>query len=310
MTLRHAIGIDIGGTNIRAAIIDSDGNVAFKLKEATGDTPVETLHNILNILLSQRSWDVCGIGIAIAGLIDTSKGVVMRSPNIPKLTGINIKSEVEKSYKGLVLTENDANAAAFGERFTGAGKNLENFVLITLGTGIGGGIITGNNLLHVAAEIGHMSINANGKPCACGNVGCLESYASATAVIGNVISEIENETDSILKDLYNGNFYKITAEDIYKTALEGDPLARSVLREAGRNLGIGIANVVNILSPDAVILAGGLTGAWHIYVDAAIKEASKRALKELYNKVNIMPSSLGDDAGIIGAAKLVFEECE
>jgi glucokinase len=109
--------------------------------------------------------------------------------------------------------------------------------------------------------------------------------------------------------MYNGNFYKINAEDIYKAALEGDPLSRTVLREAGKSLGIGLANLVNILSPDAIILTGGLLGAWNIYVEAAIQEASKRALKELYNKVKIIPSSLGDNAGIIGAAKLVFEEC-
>jgi glucokinase len=177
--------------------------------------------------------------------------------------------------------------------------------MFTLGTGIGAGIVYSDKLLPVAAEIGHMSIKADGHQCPCGNVGCLELYASATAIIGNTIAELEKGGTSILKEFNNGNFYKIKAKDIYNAALEGDPLARNILREAGKGLGIGIANVVNILSPDAIILTGGLIGAWNIYIDSAIKEASKRALKELYGNVQIIASALGDDAGLIGAAQLV-----
>jgi len=164
-----------------------------------------------------------------------------------------------------------------------------------------------NRLLPVAAEVGHMSIKADGASCSCGNLGCLELYASATAIISNAVSMIEKDDTGLLRGLYNGNFYKINAEDIYKAALEGDVQARTVLREAGKSLGIGIANIINILSPEAVILAGGLTGAWNIYVEAAIKEASKRSWKELYSRVKIVPSFLGDDAGLVGAARLAFE---
>jgi glucokinase len=310
MAKKYAIGVDIGGTNIRAALIDIEGNVESKIKEHTGSDPLAAANNLIDVLYSQHSKDVCGIGLAVAGIISRDEGVVLRSPNIQKLTGMNLKSEIKNRYKVCVVVENDANAAACGEKCAGAGQNYKNFVILTLGTGIGGGIVMNNKLLPAAAEIGHMSINANGQSCACGNIGCLESYASATAIIGNAISEIEKGSVSILKNFYSGNLYKINAEDIYKTALEGDTLSRTVLREAGRSLGVGIANIINILSPEAIILTGGLLGAWNIYVEAAIQEASKRAFKELYSRVKIIPSSLGDDAGIIGAARLVFEKCK
>lgn len=309
MAKNYAIGVDIGGTNIRAALINSSGEVESKVKESTGRKPVAVLHKLIDSLYSKHSKQICGIGLAVAGIIDRDEGIVLRSPNIQGLTGVNLEAEVKSRYKTCIVVENDANAAAYGEKCAGAGRDFKSFVILTLGTGIGGGIVMNNKLLSVAAEVGHMSINANGQQCACGNVGCLESYASASAIIENAVSEVEKGNSSILRNLYNGNFYKLNAEDIYKAALDGDVLSRSVLREAGKSLGIGIANLINILSPDAIILTGGLLGAWNIYVDSAIQEASKRALKELYAKVKIIPSSLGDNAGIIGAAKLVFEEC-
>lgn len=309
MAKNYAIGVDIGGTNIRAALINSSGEVESKVKESTGRKPVAVLHKLIDSLYSKHSKQICGIGLAVAGIIDRDEGIVLRSPNIQGLTGVNLEAEVKSRYKTCIVVENDANAAAYGEKCAGAGRDFKSFVILTLGTGIGGGIVMNNKLLSVAAEVGHMSINANGQQCACGNVGCLESYASASVIIENAVSEAEKGNSSILRNLYNGNFYKLSAEDIYKAALDGDVLSRSVLREAGKSLGIGIANLINILSPDAIILTGGLLGAWNIYVDSAIQEASKRALKELYAKVKIIPSSLGDNAGIIGAAKLVFEEC-
>ncbi|BCB95145.1 transcriptional regulator [Dissulfurispira thermophila] len=309
MAKNYAIGIDIGGTNIRAALVNSAGEVKSKLKESTGTKPIAVIHKLIDSLSSKYAEQICGIGIAVAGIINRNAGIIMRSPNISALSGIDLEADIKSRYKTCVVIENDANAAAYGEKCIGAGKDFKNFVMLTLGTGIGGGIIVNNKLLSVAAEVGHMSIRADGQPCACGNVGCLESYASASAIIGNAVSEIEKGTNSTLKAMYNGNFYKITAEDIYKAALDGDPLSRTVLREAGKSLGIGIANLINILSPDAIILTGGLLGAWNIYVETAIQEASKRTLKELYSNVKIIPSLLGDNAGIIGAAQLVFEEC-
>ncbi len=178
--------------------------------------------------------------------------------------------------------------------------------MLTLGTGIGGSIIYKGELLDAAAEIGHMSINAEAEKCPCGNIGCLENYASARAMIAKAVVMLEKGTESMLKNCCNGSIYKITPEDIYKSALEGDTLSREILRDAGRALGVGLANLINILSPEAIILAGGLIGAWNIYVQEAIREASRRAFKDVFEAVKIIPSSLGDDAGVVGAASLVF----
>ena len=310
MAKKYVVGADVGGTNIRASLIsiDEEGyEVIARLKEPTGDKPLETLRRLLDSLYPQADGQLSGIGLAVAGVIDKENGIVLKSPNIPEITGLHLKAEVEKWYGNPVVIENDANAAAYGEKYAGAGRDFRNFVVITLGTGIGGGVVINNSLLPVSAEVGHMSIKADGDACSCGNLGCLELYASATAIISNAVLMIEKDDTGLLRGLYNGNFYKINAEDIYKAALEGDTQARTVLREAGKSLGIGIANIINILSPEAVILTGGLIGAWNIYVEAAVKEAAKRTLKELYSRVKIIPSTLGDDAGITGAARLAFE---
>jgi glucokinase len=312
MSERYCIAGDIGGTNIRVSLVDAEYRIVSKLKEPTGTEPLSVLFRLIDSITLNvpEGSQVCEISLAVAGIVDTASGVVLRSPNISVLSGLNLKDEVAKRYGFRTMVENDANAAAYGEKIAGAGRDFSRFVMLTLGTGIGGGIVVDNKLLPVAAEIGHTTVNTAGPQCGCGNLGCLESYASATAIIGSAISGIEKGTASILKDSYNGNFYKITAEDIYKAALEGDPLARSVLREAGKALGIGIANMINLMSPEAVILTGGLLGAWNIYIEAAIAEASKRAYPELFSKVSIVPSSLGDDAGTIGMAALAFEKGE
>ncbi|MCX8027597.1 MAG: ROK family protein [Thermodesulfovibrionales bacterium] len=304
------IAIDIGGTNIRSAIVRIEGDsyeIVKKVKVQTGQSPLESLVSSVDGLLYKTVCDIYAVGISVAGIVDKHTGILLKSPNIPKLEGINLRDFVSERIKDTdrFIIENDANAAAYGEAIAGAGREFDDFVLFTLGTGIGGGVVLERKLLNIPAEIGHMSINNEGLQCPCGNVGCLETVASASAIINRVVGEIQNGAETIMKRLYNGNFYKINAQDIYNSALEGDLLARNVLRDAGKGLGIGIANVVNIFMPDAVILTGGLIGAWNIYVDSAIKEAHRRAMKELISKTRILPSILGDDAGLIGIAYLV-----
>ena len=302
-----AIGIDLGGTNLRAALITSDGMIVKREKEPTSKTVLDSLILILEHFFSE---DVAGIGLGVAGLIDRKSGNMINSPNIPVLNGINLLDELQAKFSVPVFIENDANAAALGEKWIGAGKDFSDFVLFTLGTGIGGGIIKDNRLLSVAAEVGHMTIQTNGQKCFCGNSGCLETCASARAMVSNVISALEKGRESMLGQLHGGNVYKLTAEDIFRISLEGDSLAREMLKDAGRCLGIGIANIINILSPQAIVLAGGLAGAWDIYIQEAIKEASKRAFQGLFERVKIIPSLLGDDAGVIGSAGLVFHRFE
>jgi glucokinase len=301
---------DIGGTNVRVALVSDDFTILSKLKEPAGSDTLSVLIRLIGEIrnMAPAGYTICGAGLAVAGVVDKTTGAVLRSPNIQKLSGCDLCAEISNRFGIPVIIENDANAAAFGERVAGAGRDFEDFVMLTLGTGIGGGIVMGGRLLPVAAEIGHSTINFSGPPCGCGNPGCLESYAAGRAIIGNAVKELEKDSGSIMKQLHNGNAYKISAEDIYNAALEGDTLARTVLKDAGRSLGIGIASIINILSPQAVILTGGLLGAWNIYVEAAIAEASKRAFPELFERVRIIPSLLGDNAGAIGMAALVFDK--
>jgi glucokinase len=304
MSKRLAIGVDLGGTNLRAALVTENGEVIRKVKEPVSE---EVIDLTLRLAGGFSGEEISGIGIGVAGIIDREGGKILISPNLPAVNGVSLVSIIKEKFRVPVFIENDANAAAFGEKWVGIGKDFSNFVLFTLGTGIGGGIIHDKKLLRVAAEIGHITIHTDGEKCHCGNSGCLESYASARAILSKVISALESGRESILKGLFNGNFYKLTAEDIYRATLDGDMLAWEMLKDAGKNLGIGIASIINVMSPEAIILAGGLTGAWDIYIQEAIREASRRSFKELFNKVKIIPSLLGDDAGVIGSAGLVFE---
>ncbi|MBI5073743.1 MAG: ROK family protein [Nitrospirae bacterium] len=304
-TKKYAIGIDLGGTNLRVALVSEDGEIVRKIKKPSSE-PV--LDAILSAIDEIKQPEIVGIGLGVAGLIDRKRGRVFISPNLHAIEGIDLVREIRHRFNVQVMIENDANVAALGEKTAGAGKGFDNFVLLTLGTGIGGGIIHKGKLLDVSAEIGHMSINADAEKCPCGNIGCLETYASARAMIAKAVIMLEKDNESILKECCKGSIYKITPEDIYRAALEGDALSREILKDAGRFLGVGIANIINIMSPEAIILTGGLVGAWNIYVQEAIKEASRRAFKELFDAVKIIPSSLGDDAGIVGAASLVFME--
>ncbi|HMK50641.1 MAG TPA: ROK family protein [Thermodesulfovibrionales bacterium] len=307
MDKRHAIGIDLGGTNLRCAVISRDGEIIRKVSEPTSDSIEAEIFRLIDRVLAD---DVAGVGLGVAGLIDRRQGRVLVSPNLPGIEHIDFVSGIRQRFNLPVFVENDANAAALGELISGAGKGLSNFVLFTLGTGIGGGIICNGDILGVSAEIGHMSIDAEGEKCPCGNYGCLESYASARAILSKTIYLLEGGRESILERYCQGNFYKLTAEDIFRAALDGDMLSRDILKTAGRYLGIGIANMINIMSPEAVILTGGLTGAWDIYVTEAIREASKRAFKDLFDRTSIIPSTLMGDAGIIGSAGLVFRSQE
>ncbi len=304
MGKKFAIGIDLGGTNMRVGLISQGGSIVKKIKEPISGAILDSLLKAINHLINDQ---IIGIGIGIAGLVNREDNRVLISPNLKVAEQVNFVEEIRAKFNVPVIIENDANAAAFGEMWIGAGKDLKDFFLFTLGTGIGGGYVYERRLMNISSEVGHMTISVDGVKCNCGNYGCLEMFASATAILTKAISLLEEGRESILKEICNGNFYKLTAEDIYKAALDGDLLSREILKNAGKYLGIGIANIINLISPNAIILTGGLVGAWEIYVREAIKEASRRAFKALFTKVKIIPSLLMDDAGIIGAAGLALQ---
>ncbi len=302
--MKSAIGVDIGGTNIKVVQVSEQCEILASFTEPTPSTDMK--NKLISIIKKVLKEDILGIGFGVAGIIDRKNGVVLESPNIPIINGFPVKETFEKEFSLPVEVENDANACAYGEKWVGAGKNFDNFVVLTIGTGLGGGVIYKGKLFEGAVEVGHMVVEPQGLFCACGSFGCLESYASGKAIVDRTVASLEKGVISILKECCEGNFYKITPELIYETALDGDNLSREVFREAGKYLGIGVANLINIFSPEAIILGGGLIGAWDLFIEDVKKEVSKRALNPLLN-VEILKTTLNEDGGSIGAAGLVFQ---
>lgn len=298
MDPRYAIGIDIGGTNLRAAVISETGKI---LKRVQHSSEGAILPSIAAAVEGINDPGVIAIGVAAAGLMDRRRGVISLSPNLAAVENLDLVKELGDRFGLPVVLENDANLAAFGEKEAGAGKDFSSFILLTLGTGIGGGVVHKGGLLDISAEIGHIVVEPDGIQCTCGNHGCLEEYAAKKAMVNMAVSALERGEESILRKCCEGNIYKITPRSIYEGAMEGDSLSREILKTAGKYLGIAFSNLANIFSPDAFILAGGLTNAWDIYVEEAIKEAEKRAFKGLFNREMVVRSSIREDAGLIGA---------
>lgn len=324
--MKIAIGIDIGGTNTKIVLASEEGSVlhgkqiptpslSAKSSKKIDDILVNNIKEFLNqqstknaISRTASTADIVGIGIGIAGIIDRKNGIVLQSPNISAANGLPLKQIFEREFNLPVILENDANIYAYGEKWVGAGRDYDNMALITLGTGLGGGLIYNGTLYEGPVEIGHMVVVPSGRYCTCGSYGCLESYASGRAIVDRVVSSLEKGTESLLAKCCDGNFYKVTPHVIYETALEGDNLSREVFREVGQFLGIGIANLINIFTLDAVIIGGGLIGAWDMFIKELTKEVNKRALKPLSANVKILKSALTNDAGSIGAAGLLFRK--
>lgn len=319
--MKIAVGIDIGGTNTKTVIVTENGEVLLSHRNSTPSVKgkegekIETLlvnhlKDFLNIAYAQKvisgTSELCGIGIGIAGLIDRKHGVIIQSPNIPGTDGLALRGIFEREFSLPVTLENDANAYAYGEKWIGAGKDFNNFIVLTLGTGLGGGLIYKGELYEGPMEVGHMTIVPSGRYCTCGSSGCLESYASGRAIVDRAVSALEKGTESLLSKCCDGNIYKITPEVLYDTAFEGDSLSREVFREVGQFLGIGIANLINILGLEAVIIGGGLIGGWDMFIEEISKEVQKRAFKMLSSDVKILKSALTKDGGSVGAAGLLF----
>lgn len=311
---RTVIGVDLGGTNLRTAIVNSDGVILDKRKEATQAVDgwmkvvARLIDNIKRQLEigAQMGSKVFAVGVGAPGVILVDKGVVVKSPNFPDWNNLPLKAELEKALNIPVFIENDANAAALGEKWRGAGQNIRSMIHLTLGTGVGGGIILDNKIWHgadgMAGEIGHMTLIPDGRQCGCGNTGCLEMYASARGIVQSFREELEKQklhTAEALKE--------VTSEKVYQAAREGDAVARRVMKDMGRMLGIGIASLINIFNPERVVIGGGVKDAWPLFIGATHEEIMKRAFQVPAERTEIVPSSLGDDAGMVGAAAVALE---
>jgi glucokinase len=225
------------------------------------------------------------------------KGIIVGSNNLPQFEGFPVRDDIEHRLGTQVILENDANAAALGEKWIGAGKDVNDLVLLTLGTGIGGGIIIGGKVLHghvgMAGELGHMTVVPNGNPCGCGNYGCLEKHASATAIV------------SMARMLSLGE--NLSSEDVFKLAVAGDQKAKMIFHTMGSSLGIALATLINIFNFPLYLLSGGVLPAWDQFAPAMLDEVEKRSFTYRNARTTIDKATLGNEAGLFGAAYLPLQ---
>jgi glucokinase len=299
--------VDVGGTKIAAGIVTPEGKILDEARYPTPHSPERLVESIARAVEEVRDgFGVGGVCLAVPGLILAQKNTVVFSPNLRAIEGIPLKDALRAKI-GLPLTiENDANAAAWGEFRFGAGSEIDHLVFVTLGTGIGGGVITHGVLLRGAqgsgGELGHVTVHGTGPRCACGNRGCLEALASGTA-IGRRGREVAGEKpDSALGRLAGER--KVLGEDVTELARNGDDLALSVLEEAGLWLGIGLAGFVNIFNPEMVVVGGGAMEAGELILEPARREVHLRARPPSRDLVEVKEATLGPESGVLGAAAL------
>jgi len=304
----NAIGVDVGGTKIAAGVVTPEGEVLAEARYPTAKTTEERLlSSIVRAVTEVKDgYEVGAVCLAVPGSILAAENKVIDSPNLHVIEGIPLKDELEERVGLAITVENDANAAAWGEFRFGAGREVEHLVFITLGTGVGGGVISHGVLLRGAqgagGELGHVTIQATGPRCNCGNRGCLEALASGTA-IGRCAREVASERpDSTLGRLAAKR--KVLGEDVTELANKGDEEALEVLEEAGRWLGVGLAGFVNTFNPQVVAVGGGVAKAGNLLLDSARREVRLRARSPARDLVEIKEATLGPESGILGAAAL------
>lgn len=310
---KHVLAADLGGTNLRMAVVDDTGTVIHRCRAKTPDSGdyAEVVSRIAET--AKQCLDAVGaaasptrLSLAIPSSVRPHDGKILYSPALPQLNGSILADDVAQALQIPVSLENDANAAAVGENWLGASKGVQSSICITLGTGVGGGIILNGELYRgidgTAAEIGHICVEPEGRQCGCGSRGCFEQYASATAISQTAAELLEDYPDSPL----HGSA-QLDAYDIYNSGKDGDPLALEAFRRMGYYLGIGLAGLVNVLNPEIIVIGGGAAAGWELFAERMRAELDKRAFQQPAERVKLLRAALGDDAGILGAARLALD---
>lgn len=319
--MRYVLGVDIGGTNLVVGAVRVDGSTVLGLQsEPTGashgadhviDRIVGMAQKAMAVVASaEPQSEVIGVGIGSPGPLDTKAGIVILTPNLG-WTNMPVRDRIGDRVKLPASLDNDATCAMAGEWWIGAAKGARHAVVFTLGTGIGGGIVVDGKLLHgasdVAGEIGHITIETNGRRCGCGNDGCLEAYASGPAIARRTQEAISAGAESIITGLVKGDVAAITAQTVFQAAADGDPLALEVVQDTAKYLGVGVANLINILNPEVVVVCGGVTQAGdHLFVPLR-REVTRRAFRPAVQACRIVPGALPGTAGVVGAAKIFLD---
>jgi glucokinase len=308
------IGVDLGGSKILSAVVDAHGKIlASDYRPTQAEEGINAVVN--NILKSARAAteksqiplaQIAAIGLGAPGISNPETGIIYRSPNLPDWHHVPLRDIVATSLKKKVFLINDANAAALGEMEYGAAKGCRNFIYITISTGIGGGIIIDGELYTgatgMAGEVGHIVVEPDGIPCNCGGIGCWELYASGSAIARRAREKIQQGRKTRLLKIAGGDLDKIDALLIEKAAGQGDTLARKLVAETARYLGIGLGSLINIFNPELIVFGGGLSKMGDALLEPAIREAGRRSYQDAYKAVKFALTELGDNSGVLGAA--------
>jgi glucokinase len=314
---KYSIGIDLGGTNIKFGMLDDSLRPGKTTQIATPKSPDALVQAMIDGALQYmrdnnlKTGDVAGVGIGAPGPLDLEKGIVIDSPNIPGMQNMPLRDRIAAGVGVPTVLENDANAAGFGEYLCGAGGAKGDMVLLTLGTGVGSGIIIDGRLVHgwhgIGAEIGHMIVQPGGEQCGCGQCGCLERYCSATYIGLRAQRLVEQGRPSSLAGVLHSRSH-ISSKDIVAAARAGDALAAEVWDESVRYLAIACVSIARVLDPDRVVLAGGMVNAGHDLMTPLIRHYEQLHWRLTPVKTQIVIAKLGNDAGAIGAAGVAWKK--
>jgi glucokinase len=328
--MNFAIGVDLGGTNLRIAAISERGELLEKVTTGTRlalgrDAVIGEMVAAIRELAAKYgvSHRLLGAGIGVAGIIDMSTGMLRESPNLPGWDDYPVREEIERRLGTTVLLENDANCAALGEAWLGVARQAEHMCMITLGTGVGGGIVLHGRIWQgmtgMAGEVGHITVDPNGPRCGCGNYGCVERFASATAIVRMAREAIAAGNASALAEAAARTDQEFSSQSVYGLAMQGDKASLEVFHTVGRALGTVLADLVNTLNLPMYVIGGGVSNAWEAFAPAMFEELRRRSF--VYNatapedgsagastspRTVITRASLGGDAGLFGAARLTM----
>ncbi len=315
MKIEYAVGVDLGGTKIKIGVISKEGKIIKKtsiptLAEEGVNKSINQIKKGIATVLKGNKKHISGIGIGSPGVVLLKKGTVENPPNLPGWKKVHLGKIINKEFSIPTFVENDANAAAIGELIYGAGKDLKSFLMVTLGTGVGGGIIYNKKLFRgdfgAAGEIGHITIDHNGKRCNCGSIGCLEAYLGNNYIIKDVREKLQNFPQSKIFTLLENNLDNLSPHTIHKASLIGDEFSINYIKYLGEILGHGLANIVNVLDISNIIIGGGVAGFGRPLLNSTKESIKSRVLESLKPRIKVLQACLKNNAGIKGASSLVF----
>ena len=304
--------VDLGGTHLRIGLVDDAGKIHKQVKRQTpkDDSPEALVSALVAVADDWRHADdgpIAAASVMVPGAVNADQSIVLQAPNLPSLINLPFKTLLQERLGWPVVLENDANAAAIGEMWHGAARGCSDVVSVTLGTGVGGGVVLDGKLWRgahgSAGEIGHTTVDPfGGLKCKCGNTGCLELFASATAIARMARESLDQFPQTVL----GGE--NLTAEKVYEAGSNGDELALAVFKRAGTYLGVGLANIMSLIDPEMIVISGGVVNGWDLFQAEMYREVSERAFRATAQQVKIARAELGDNAGLLGAARLAFDQ--